>query len=133
MDIQKMLDMMSNAARDERKLYHLTIGGLIDALEASKVDFVQLDTGGGIGREHSYRGYYSDLSFEPIDEPAKASDVIKLCKAAAGSIYEGWKGGEYTMDLDTPLWVAYSGCTGRAMISITDDGQTATIQTKQVD
>lgn len=64
----------------------------------------------GFNRPHSYRGYYEQLSFEPA-ENIRLKDMLDLAIAANGATYEGWKGGSYTMDLDTTVWIASEGCT----------------------
>jgi len=133
MDIQKLFDAISEASRNTRKDYHLTLGELIDVLDAAPPDaVVTFSGGGGIGRERSYRGYYHDLALEPAAEAGTAADLAKRMKAAAGSTYEGYKGGDYTMNLDTPLWRAYYGCCGDAIIDAQAGDGTITLVTKMV-
>jgi hypothetical protein len=116
MDIQAILDAISTSGRMSRQNYHLTLGGLIAVLEAIPAETeVRLDHGGGLGREHSYRGYYEDLSFE-IGEVGNAASALNRCKEALGGVYEGYKGGDFTMGTDTPLWNASYGCCGFAII-----------------
>lgn len=109
-DIQALFDAMSDVARTERGHYHLTLGALIAALENAPPDLpVEFDRGGSPGDPMSYRGYYSDLAFDPNDEPIKASAFLEVCRRALGSTFEGYKGGDYTMGPDTPLWAASYG------------------------
>jgi hypothetical protein len=118
-DIQRMLDAATKLARESRKPYHLSLGQLraeLDALPHGMT--VMADTGAFIGQEHSYRGYYDDLAFEPASE-IMASDVGQLrvmVSRAYNDEYIGYKGGEFHYADDTPLWFAPYGCTGLAIV-----------------
>jgi hypothetical protein len=117
MDIQKLIDAINENGRMTRNEYHLTLGGLRGALSGLDDDApVVVDRGGGIGREMSYRGYYDDLSFEPV-EASTVKDVRAACERASTGEYEGYKGGEYRYGDDTPLWIAPYSCTGSAIIA----------------
>lgn len=63
----------------------------------------------------SYRGYYDHLALgwtaDFRDRPT-VSTVIDILQSADGETFEGWKGGDFTMDRDTPIWVANPGQTG---------------------
>ena len=51
------------------------------------------------------------------------ADLIKQLKEAVGKVYTGYKGGDYTMTEDTPLWVANYGETGSTAITgVLDQG-----------
>jgi hypothetical protein len=42
----------------------------------------------------------------------------------AGKELEGWKGGDYTMSEDQPLWADESGtCDGRVVVGVTQTGK----------
>jgi len=61
LNMQGMLDMMSEVGERARSNYHLTLGGCLKALEsaiAKNPDIVMAKT---IVDHGSYRGYYSDL------------------------------------------------------------------------
>ena len=66
---------------------------------------------GGFGAPHSDRGSYDELAFDPKIE-ATIGDMLFYAKSAVGATYEGWKGGEYTMDLNTPVYIGESGSCG---------------------
>lgn len=117
MDIQKMFDAISNAARDGRKPYHLSLGDLHDLCEAHPEALVVVDGEGGVGEENSYRGYYHDIAFFPAAEPTAASDVLNACKRGLADTYVGYKGGDFRYDRDTPTWYAYHGCCGPAIVA----------------
>jgi hypothetical protein len=124
MDFQKLFDGVSASMRDARKPYHLSLGALRDlAAEAPEgtLFVVQDDDGGisgGIGNEHSYRGYYDDLALERISDPTTAADVLAMCERALSETYEGYKGGDFRYDEDTPLWLAFYGITGLAIVGV---------------
>ena len=62
----------------------------------------------GFGNPHSYRGYYDQLAFEPV-ENTTAGAMLAAAKAAMGTTYQGWKGGAFTMGELTPCWLAWEG------------------------
>lgn len=76
----------------------------------------------------SYRGYYDHLALGYVkgrwnDESMTVGKLLALCESAVGSIFCGYKGGDYRMDRDTPLWVANSGETGdTAVLRVQDAG-----------
>lgn len=89
--------------------YHLTLKQAIEAL--SKVDPatpVLFSHGGAPGTVHSYRGYYSDLAFSSVGA-STVEAVLSDLRSALDNTYEGYKGGEFVMDEDTPLWVSEYG------------------------
>lgn len=67
----------------------------------------------GFTNAHSYRGHYEFLAFEPVLF-VKISDMLREAESAIGTTYRGWKGGEYTMTANTPVYLAFEG-------SISDD------------
>jgi hypothetical protein len=118
MDIQATINAMSDVMRDTRTKYHLTLGGFIAALEAAdqtkEVRFK--DTPNSPANPHSYRGYYSDLSFENTELPVTVAEFLKILKGCLGQTFEGWKGGDFVMSEDTPLWNSEEGSTGDAIV-----------------
>lgn len=134
MDIQKLIHAMGDAARAARKNYHLTLGGLIEALEKVPADTpVVLDRGGHIHSPHSYRGYYSDLAFHQGDSATTAGELLTVCKGALGMSFEGYKGGDFLMEEDTPLWIAsYGSSSGLAIVSVSQFAGNLLLGTKQL-
>jgi hypothetical protein len=62
----------------------------------------------------SYRGLYNELAIgyaltEDTPLSVKARDFLEDLKNSVGREFEGWKGGEYLMGLDTPVWVSNIG------------------------
>lgn len=74
---------------------------------------------------HSYRGYYDEISFEPVQGiTVTAGELVKVVEDAIDKTFYGWKGGEYLMDADTPIWISSEGYnSGRMLTGVTvEDG-----------
>lgn len=77
----------------------------------------------GFDEPHCWRGVYEDLAFEP-KESAKISDMLNRAKDSMGSIFIGWKGGEYMMSEYTKCWIAEEGssydsdCIGTTLLKM---------------
>lgn len=119
-----------------------TLGAVIAGLErihpdaAVQFDFCYLAP----AEVDSYRGYYEHLALGWKDRDAppywpQASELLATLKAAQGATFEGWKGGQYRMRADTPLWVANRGNSGgTGIVGLDLDGdRTAVIRTAKVD
>lgn len=107
----------------------ISLGKLIELLKCRESDqTVKFDFGGfvpsGIG---SYRGYYDHLAlsfdvesssnWSPVELTVSA--LIELLESANGDTFTGYKGGEFKMDLKTPVWVGNYGCsTGTAILGL---------------
>lgn len=87
----------------------MNLGDLITALESIPPDTVALN---GFANPHSYRGYYDQLAFEPESNVTVAA-MLAAAHEAVGTTYQGWKGGDYTMDTSTTVWLAVEGGCGR--------------------
>lgn len=140
----------------------MTLGELIEALERLDEDTpIRLDFSSVIavrdgeqrglevpGRFISYRGIYAHLAIESAagyrdDLPAHIVErgwrqngtavlLASAAHAAVGTVFEGYKGGEYTMTRDTPVWVAEEGSsTGWALLAVdppSADGEPALLR-----
>jgi hypothetical protein len=84
---------------------HLSLGGLIARLEQEDPAQVLPI---GFAEPHSYRGYYEQLAFEPRRN-IRVGDVLSAARSALGATYEGYKGGDYTMDEHTDCWISNYG------------------------
>ena len=125
MDIQSFIDTITNAARDSRKNYHVCLGELLDGLrQADPEGLVYLTD------PHSYRGYYSDLALEPTTTPIKVNQLIDQLEAVIDTELTGYKGGEFLMSADTPVWVSHYGTTGSALVGF--NPTTLTFMTKEI-
>ena len=87
-----------------------TLGEIIDALTQLPPDMVIE----GIECPHSYRGIYACLAFESARNTAGESLAAAL--EADGATYEGYKGGDFTMDRSTQVYIAFEGYTGRPVL-----------------
>jgi hypothetical protein len=118
-DIQDMFDVLSEMLKRERAKKQMTLGKLIKTLEGFDPNSPVI----GLYSPHSYRGYYSDLAFEELVGGSRpAWELLEECKSILGKTFEGYKGGEFVMDENTPVWIAYYGSTGEKLISIHEDG-----------
>lgn len=103
----------------------MTLGELIDALERAKPELsVVFDFPwvypSGFG---SYRGFFNELAlgyvvggyFGSNDYYKNVGELLASAKTADGMEYSGWKGGNFTMTRETPVWVANAGDTGTAL------------------
>ncbi len=133
-DMQKLVDMLGDSMARERSNYHVTLGGLIARLEQTdSATPVVFDCGGAPHEPDSYRGYYSDLALSAHGDEVTAGKLLAELKAANGTTFQGYKGGDFTMGNDTPLWCAEYGCCGLAIIDAqTIDGKLV-LKTKQID
>lgn len=120
--IQALIDGMGQQWQRERAESQMTLGKLIKRLEAMPQDSL-ID---GLTYAHSYRGYYSDLAFERKADKVTVSSLLTECRDAMGQVFEGYKGGDYQMGCNTPLWIAHYGCTGEKLMAIRDDGSIET-------
>lgn len=83
----------------------------------------------------SYRGDYGNLAlgFRELDGRTKAMTVAELieeCEEADGQTYQGYKGGDFKMSGNTPVWVAnYGDSTGTVIVGVSDDGYTVRLET----
>lgn len=102
----------------QRFATQLTLGDLIDLLEHMDPDqMIQ-----NLPVPHSYRGYYTNLAFNPSTCRVPVGQLLESCRGLIGETFEGYKGGEYTMDRSTPLWISDYGTVGERIMAINLDG-----------
>ena len=109
---------MSAQWQKERSMSQMTLGKMIERLDAMAPEAMVE----GIESPHSYRGYYSDLAFERGESRIEAGKALALCKSAMGEVFMGYKGGDFRMGRNTPVWLADYGCCGEKIMAIKDDG-----------
>ncbi len=112
----------------------MTLGELIDELSKFKPDAWVMFAFGRLrpGYVDSYRGYYNELAIEPdgTDRHRKVGDLVVELKVCIGRKFTGYKGGEYVMGRDTPLWAAKNDQAFQAcIVGVTDDNGDALIET----
>lgn len=90
---------------------HQTIQGLIDMLDPHK-GAVVLNASSTVT---SYRGYYNQLAIAPGDG-VSVRNLIRVLKGAIGEQFDGYKGGAWTMEPDTNVWLSPYGHSSGLMI-----------------
>jgi len=114
MGMQKIMGLLGAEAQLHRTQSQMTLGELITAIKELPSDQV-ID---GFTRPHSYRGYYSDLAFEPSEEKMMAKNLLVMVEPCLGQIFQGYKGGDFTMHKSTPCWISYYGTCGERLMGI---------------
>jgi len=92
----------------------MTLGKLIEWLQQQDPELVVKD---GFSTPHSDRGSYDELAFTP-ESKAKIEDMLRHAKSALGNTFEGWKGGWFTMDEHTSVYIGEYGECGEEITSI---------------
>lgn len=123
----------------------MTIGEVVDALaRAEPGATVQFDfCYTSPTTVHSYRGWYDHLAigWEVADTPKHAgtywplaSDIKDRIADAIGREFQGYKGGEYVMRRDTPIWVDnHRDASSTGIVEIECNGSSVIIHTKHMD
>jgi len=112
-----------------------TLGKLIEALEKQPQDnwvfysfgYFKPTTFG------SFRARYEDLALGYTEKVGHIAvkELLERCKDANGKTFEGYRGGEFTMHLDTPLWIANDGDNPKTAIErLSDEKYMTVIHTK---
>ena len=114
MDLQEYINFQNK----RRKLIsgeEYNLGNLITDLGKYKDDFleVEFDNGSIPVNFISWRGNYCELALEYKNEGiCHISTLFRKAFNANGSIFVGYKGGDFIMDLQTPIHQANYGETG---------------------
>ncbi len=115
----------------------IRLGSFIEKLKACQQDkSVQFDFYGFVPTTlGSYRGYYDHLAFGFASQgDPKVSEILAACEEAMGKTYEGYKGGDFTMHADTPLWVGnYGESRNTAIVGVEESGWAVILNTAFVD
>lgn len=121
MSLQDAFDRMFEEWRRERAETQMTLGKLIKQLEEMTED----DCVANLVNPHSYRGYYSDIAFS-VDGTTTAANLLKTCRLVMGREFTGYKGGEFLMGENTPVWISSYGVCGDKLIEIHQNGEILT-------
>ena len=89
----------------------MTLGELIMQLRGMPQDSVLRP---GFRAPHSYRGYYHDLAFAPCQE-VTVGEALYVARSCVGGEFDGWKGGKFTMNTHTDVWLANFGDVGEQL------------------
>jgi hypothetical protein len=116
----------------------MTLGELLRALKRYDqdkyiaFDFANFSPAHGV---HSYRGYYEDLAIGcDSGVETKVAEVVKWLEDAIDNSFYGYKGGEFTMHVDTAVWVAnYGIASGTAIVEVVDRGWRILLKTEFVE
>lgn len=94
-------DAQSGTGRPTVRPSHLALGELIERLKAEDpAKRVRL----GFNGPHSYRGYYHDVAFGAA-RSVTVGEMLADAESAMGAVFQGWKGGDYTMGEWTSCWL----------------------------
>lgn len=66
----------------------------------------------GFGAPHSYRGWYEQIAFEPVEQTT-AGDMLVCAREALGKTFTGWKGGDFYMDGNSFVNIAFQNDCGQ--------------------
>ncbi len=83
----------------------------------------------------SDRGFYDQLAFEPCDKKVcfvkQFKSVLQSCLADA---FEGYKGGMYRYNLDTPVWVSrYGEVSGMGITAVKQREGKVILEVSEID
>lgn len=142
-ELQKRIEVIMKKEREKIMgvSSQLTLGELIEKLEAiperenGEDKEVLFDFEYAFPTEFgSWRGVYRELALgfafvgyglgdnQERKEPT-LKEFIKMCKETIGKEFTGWKGGEFIMDENTPIWVANDGNSGETgIVGVKDEG-----------
>lgn len=86
----------------------------------------------------SYRGYYNELAigyaYEDYQNQITVPMFIQELEAAVGQMFYGYKGGEYVMTENTPLWVSkYGDASGTYVADVKDLRYTVMLVTRNTE
>jgi len=119
-DIRRAVNAMRKATFEKTPQW--TLGQLIEELEKIEADedcYVSFAFGSFVPTTcHSWRGSYNEISIGYAemewDKRPKLNEFLQHLRDCIGKEFTGWKGGEYIMDFDTPVWVAEEGRSGNS-------------------
>lgn len=80
----------------------------------------------------SWRGAYYELALDYTEKGTAMTRnyFLKLLNEAIGKEYSGYKGGEFTMSEETPVWVSnYGQSANTAVVGVKNGGYQIIIQT----
>lgn len=115
----------------------LSVGGLIRLLEKrEREQMVSFDFGhrrpSGI---HSYRGFYDHLAIGHVygGDDVTVDGLLLSLKDAIGKTFQGWKGGDYRMNAQTPIWCDDAGdASSTAIVGIGSCDYWTILETRHV-
>ncbi len=113
-NLQALMNGMSAGWQKKRADTQMTLGELITAL--GKLESSRKIS--GMCSPDSYRGYYSDLAFAPHGQ-STVGELLAVCRdKCMGRMFEGYKGGEFWMTGNTPIFIADYGYSGPRLMGL---------------
>jgi hypothetical protein len=97
----------------KREGENVILKDLIVWLEQQDANAIVTD---GFGSPHSDRGWYEKLGFSPV-EKTTFGDMLTHTRSALGATFQGYKGGDYTMDEWTDCLIGEYGTCGEEITS----------------
>jgi hypothetical protein len=110
----------------------LTLGSLIQILEGYPSGHqVRYEDGRVPSQFDSWRGVYAELTLmSGAADSMTVGNLLTEARAADGSTFQGYKGGDFTMGLHTPVWAdEYGDCFYNGILGSRVDGDTVTLIT----
>lgn len=132
-EFNELVKAIAETGFDTRKLYHITLGKLIEILKNYPEKNVIFDNMKYPSKPHSYRGYYSDLAFEESNRIISSKEFIEVLEECIDKNFEGYKGSDFKMNKDTPLWKAEYGDFGESIIDFYIENLNVVLKTKLLD
>jgi len=113
----------------------ITLGALKDWLEKIPKDaLIIFNDGNSPGIFDSYRGYYDQIAVNRSTAVPDADIFYEQVVNAIGSTHTGWKGGEYKMTKETPIWVSKTGeASGVGIVGMEHNGTDAVLIVRKVE
>lgn len=114
MDINALMEVVGKAAtadilEQSGKAGQITLGELKATLEQYDLDLpVKLSDESSPGDFHSYRGYYEFIAVDKGSDKTVREFLSQVYKAI-GASFTGYKGGDFVMTNQTPVWVSEYG------------------------
>lgn len=91
---------------------HLTLGDLVEKLDGYVGEHGQDHAVRcGFAAAVSYRGNYAEIAFAP-EADTRLGAMLGEARRAIGATYTGYKGGDFDMTEETPVWLAAYGDPG---------------------
>ena len=160
MDLQKMVDSMNQMQSDTRAEYHLTYGQLVDALKNAPKDakldkrvigigswrgsYIEIalftDESGVSWEDEEYTSSYGDeynkwaeQHDHSVEElPKTANELGELLESLIGKDFVGYKGGNFTITRNKPLWLEKDTSTS-ASVAVIGVDESLKLKTKKIE
>ena len=112
----------------------MTLGELVATLCPYNKELpVKFDDGSIPGDFDSYRGYYRYIAIGR-GSTSMVGDLLEKATSAIGQTYEGYKGGEFTMHKNTPVFISeWGSSSGVGVVGVEFVNGVVTLKTRDVE